>query len=123
MVDKITTVPKPKIAKRIGRLDEEDVVRLNRAVTVFWGWRVRAETQGSRGSFFTVSINGRMPGAFVMSAAALGISRPSPPRASCPVHLTWDRHVRVQVQAGSDPLRLGTLQSRRTFPERARQKP
>lgn len=37
MVDKITTVPKSKIGERIGRLDEEDVVRLNRAVMVFLG--------------------------------------------------------------------------------------
>lgn len=37
MVDKITTVPKAKIGGRIGRLDDEDVVRLNRAVLVFLG--------------------------------------------------------------------------------------
>ncbi|MGB6451240.1 MAG: type II toxin-antitoxin system PemK/MazF family toxin [Steroidobacteraceae bacterium] len=37
MVDKITTVSKAKIGKRIGRLDDEDVVRLNRAVMVFLG--------------------------------------------------------------------------------------
>ena len=37
MVDKITTVPKSKIGKRIGRLDDQDVVRLNRAVLVFLG--------------------------------------------------------------------------------------
>jgi mRNA interferase MazF len=37
MVDKITTVPKAKIGKRIGRLDDEDIVRLNRAVMVFLG--------------------------------------------------------------------------------------
>lgn len=37
MVDKITTVPKTKIGNRIGRLDDEDVVRLNRAVLVFLG--------------------------------------------------------------------------------------
>lgn len=37
MVDKITTVAKAKIGKRIGRLDDEDVVRLNRAVMVFLG--------------------------------------------------------------------------------------
>lgn len=37
MVDKITTVPKAKIGTRIGRLDDEDVVRLNRAVLVFLG--------------------------------------------------------------------------------------
>jgi|SRR5579859_3581576 len=37
MVDKITTVPKSKVGKRIGRLDDEDVVRLNQAVLVFLG--------------------------------------------------------------------------------------
>src|SRR5437588_12184487 len=35
MVDKITTVPKSRIGTRIGRLDDEDVVRLNQAVLVF----------------------------------------------------------------------------------------
>ena len=37
MVDKITTVPKEKIGTRIGRLADEDIVRLNRAVLVFLG--------------------------------------------------------------------------------------
>ena len=37
MVDKITTVPKSKIGAYIGRLDDEDVLRLNRAVLVFLG--------------------------------------------------------------------------------------
>jgi len=37
MVDKITTVPKTKIGERIGRLDDEDIVRVNRAVLVFLG--------------------------------------------------------------------------------------
>jgi mRNA interferase MazF len=37
MVDKITTVPKSKLGARIGRLDVEDVVRLNRAIMVFLG--------------------------------------------------------------------------------------
>ena len=37
MVDKITTVPKTKIGSRVGRLDDEDLVRLNRAVLVFLG--------------------------------------------------------------------------------------
>jgi mRNA interferase MazF len=40
MVDKITTVPKSKVGERIGRLDDEDVVRLNRAVMVFLGLAV-----------------------------------------------------------------------------------
>jgi mRNA interferase MazF len=37
MVDKITTVPKSKIGARIGRLADEDIVRVNRAVLVFLG--------------------------------------------------------------------------------------
>ena len=37
MADKITTVPKAKIGGRLGRLDDEDIVRLNRAVLVFLG--------------------------------------------------------------------------------------
>src|SRR5437899_12795035 len=37
MVDKITIVPKTKIGSRVGRLDDEDVVRLNRAILVFLG--------------------------------------------------------------------------------------
>ena len=37
MVDKITTVPKAKIGARVGRLADEDMVRLNRAVLVFLG--------------------------------------------------------------------------------------
>src|SRR5438876_3170698 len=40
MVDKITTVPKSKIGTRIGRLDDEDVLRLNQAVLVFLGLAV-----------------------------------------------------------------------------------
>ncbi len=37
MVDKITTLPKSKIGSRVGRLDDEDILRLNRAVVVFLG--------------------------------------------------------------------------------------
>ncbi len=37
MVDKITTVSKQRLGERIGRLDDEDVVRLNRAMLVFLG--------------------------------------------------------------------------------------
>lgn len=37
MVDKITTVPRAKLGSRVGRLDDEDMVRLNRAVLVFLG--------------------------------------------------------------------------------------
>lgn len=37
MADKITTVPKAKIGTRVGRLADEDMVRLSRAVLVFSG--------------------------------------------------------------------------------------
>jgi len=37
MVDKITTVPKSKVGAHIGRLDDEDIVRLNQAILVFLG--------------------------------------------------------------------------------------
>ena len=45
MVDKITTVPKSKIGARIGRLDDEDVLRLNRAVVVFLGLAASARAE------------------------------------------------------------------------------
>ena len=37
MVDKLTTVPKSKLGTCIGRLDDEEIVRLNRAIVVFLG--------------------------------------------------------------------------------------
>lgn len=37
MVDKITTVPRNKLGERIGRLADADMVRLGRAVVVFFG--------------------------------------------------------------------------------------
>jgi mRNA interferase MazF len=37
MVDKIATVPKAKLGARIGQLDDEDTLRLNRAMLVFLG--------------------------------------------------------------------------------------
>lgn len=40
MVDKITTVPKAKMGAQMGRLDDEDMVRLNQAMTVFLGMAV-----------------------------------------------------------------------------------
>jgi mRNA interferase MazF len=45
MVDKITTVPKSKVDARIGRLKDEDILRLNQAIVVFLGLAVspRAE--------------------------------------------------------------------------------
>ena len=45
MVDKITTVPKSKIGARIGRLDDEDIVRLNQAVLVFLGLAASPRTK------------------------------------------------------------------------------
>ena len=37
MIDKITTVSKKKLESVVGRLSDEDVVRVNRAVVVFLG--------------------------------------------------------------------------------------
>jgi mRNA interferase MazF len=37
MVDKITTLPRDSLRERLGRLAEDDLVRLNRAVIVFLG--------------------------------------------------------------------------------------
>ena len=40
MVDKISTVPKTKVGARVGRLDDEDILRLNQAMLVFLGLAV-----------------------------------------------------------------------------------
>ena len=40
MVDKIATVPKSKLGSPVGRLDDQDVVRLNQAILVFLGLTV-----------------------------------------------------------------------------------
>ena len=37
MADKITAVPKAKLGRCIGRLGDEDMVRLNRAILIFLG--------------------------------------------------------------------------------------
>lgn len=37
MIDKITTVPKGRLGRRVGKLSDEDVLRLNRALIVFLG--------------------------------------------------------------------------------------
>jgi len=37
MVDKVTTVPKAKLGKRVGRLSDNDMVRVNRALMIFLG--------------------------------------------------------------------------------------
>jgi mRNA interferase MazF len=48
MVDKITTVPKSRIGKRVGSLQEEDILRLNRAVFVFLGLAVSSRKSRGR---------------------------------------------------------------------------
>ena len=45
MADKITTVPKTKVGARIGRLDDEDILRLNQAILVFLGLAVSSKTR------------------------------------------------------------------------------
>lgn len=37
MIDKITTVPKSKLGARVGRMADEDMLRLNRGAVVFLG--------------------------------------------------------------------------------------
>jgi mRNA interferase MazF len=48
MADKITTVPKTKVGARVGRLDDEVILRLNQAALVFLGLAVspRAKREG-----------------------------------------------------------------------------
>lgn len=48
MVDKITTVPKTKVRDRIGRVDDEDLMRLNRAMMVFLGLAVTSQSSRKR---------------------------------------------------------------------------
>lgn len=45
MVDKISTVPKTKIGARVGRLDDEDILRLNQAILVFLGLAISPRTK------------------------------------------------------------------------------
>lgn len=45
MADKISTVPKTKVGARVGRLDDEDILRLNQAVLVFLGLAVSPRTR------------------------------------------------------------------------------
>ena len=48
IVDKITTVPKSKVGARVGRLDDEDVLRLNQVMLVFLGLAVsEVEAEGA----------------------------------------------------------------------------
>jgi mRNA interferase MazF len=37
MIDKITTVSKKKLEQHVGKLSDEDIVRVNRAIVVFLG--------------------------------------------------------------------------------------
>ncbi len=37
MVDKVTTMPRANLRERLGRLPQEDLIRLNRALVVFLG--------------------------------------------------------------------------------------
>ncbi len=45
MVDKIFTVPKTKVGAHVGRLDDEDILRLNQAALVFLGLAVSPRTK------------------------------------------------------------------------------
>jgi len=45
MVGKITTVPKSKVGSQIGRLDDEDMLRLNQAILVFLGLAISPRTR------------------------------------------------------------------------------
>jgi mRNA interferase MazF len=45
MADKITMVPKAKVGAQIGRLDDEDMLRLNQALLVFLGLAVSPRTK------------------------------------------------------------------------------
>jgi mRNA interferase MazF len=37
MVDKLTTIPRSKLGARVGRLSDDDMIRLSRALVVFLG--------------------------------------------------------------------------------------
>ena len=37
MIDKVVSVPRGKLGRRVGRLDDEDVLRVNQALLVFLG--------------------------------------------------------------------------------------
>jgi len=47
MVDKITTVPKTKLGARVGRLGEQDMLRLNQAMLVFLGLALSPRARGA----------------------------------------------------------------------------
>ena len=46
MIDKVTTVRKSRLRRSIGRLDDEDVLRLNQALLVFLGLAVSPKARG-----------------------------------------------------------------------------
>lgn len=48
MVDKITTIPKSKVGGRVGRLADEDILRLNQAILVFLGLAVSPRMRRER---------------------------------------------------------------------------
>jgi mRNA interferase MazF len=59
MVDKITTIPKSKVGVRVGRLSDEDILRLNRSLAVFLGLASSSRTsRQSRAAPRTVSGRG-----------------------------------------------------------------
>jgi mRNA interferase MazF len=45
MVDKISTSPKTKVGARVGRLDDEDIVRFNQAALGFLGLATSPRTR------------------------------------------------------------------------------
>ncbi len=48
MVDKIATVPKSKVGAQVGGLDDEDILRLNRAMLAFLGLAVSPRLRRER---------------------------------------------------------------------------
>ena len=50
MVDKVTTVPKNRLGGHVGRLDDEDMLRLNRAILVFLGLAISPRSSRDRSS-------------------------------------------------------------------------
>lgn len=49
MLDKLTTAPKTKPGAQVGRLDDEVMVRLDRAMTVFLGMAGRGGSRNDAG--------------------------------------------------------------------------
>jgi mRNA interferase MazF len=46
MVDKISTIPKTKLGSPIGKLDDEDMQRLNQSLLIFLGLAVSPKARG-----------------------------------------------------------------------------